>query len=127
MCRLEGWRRPHPARADRFHALRANGTLQKAGGTGPARACDPAQQGRGLPGAGSNKKILHPGLLDLKDHYFERDFEDAILRELEMFLLELGAGFSFVARQKRINSMAKTSISISCSTTGSSSGWWSSI
>jgi YhcG PDDEXK nuclease domain len=32
----------------------------------------------------------------------ERDFEDAILRELEMFLLELGAGFSFIARQKRI-------------------------
>lgn len=40
--------------------------------------------------------------LDLKDHYLERDVEDAILRELEMFLLELGAGFSFVARQKRI-------------------------
>ena len=32
----------------------------------------------------------------------EKDFEDAILRELEMFLLELGAGFSFIARQKRI-------------------------
>ena len=40
--------------------------------------------------------------LDLKDRYIERDFEDAILRELEMFLLELGAGFSFIARQKRI-------------------------
>ena len=40
--------------------------------------------------------------LDLKDHYLERDLEDAILRELELFLLELGAGFSFVARQKRI-------------------------
>ena len=40
--------------------------------------------------------------LDLKDRYLERDFEDAILRELELFLLELGAGFSFVARQKRI-------------------------
>lgn len=40
--------------------------------------------------------------LELKDHYLERDFEDAILRELELFLLELGAGFSFVSRQKRI-------------------------
>ena len=39
--------------------------------------------------------------LDLQDHYMEKDFEDAILRELEMFLLELGAGFSFSARQKR--------------------------
>jgi len=40
--------------------------------------------------------------LDLKDQYIEKDFEDASLRELEMFLLELGAGFSFIARQKRI-------------------------
>jgi len=40
--------------------------------------------------------------LGLKDRYLEKDLEDAILRELELFLLELGAGFSFVARQKRI-------------------------
>ena len=40
--------------------------------------------------------------LGLADRFLERDFEDAILRELESFLLELGAGFSFVARQKRI-------------------------
>ena len=40
--------------------------------------------------------------LELKDRYLERDLEDAILRELETFLLEMGAGFSFVARQKRI-------------------------
>ena len=31
----------------------------------------------------------------------EKDLEDAIFRELKSFLLELGAGFSFVARQKR--------------------------
>ena len=40
--------------------------------------------------------------LELEDRYLERDLEDAILRELELFLLELGAGFSFIARQKRI-------------------------
>lgn len=40
--------------------------------------------------------------LGLKDRYLEKDLEDAILRELENFLLELGAGFTFVARQKRI-------------------------
>ncbi len=40
--------------------------------------------------------------LGIKDRFLERDVEDAILRELEAFLLELGAGFSFVARQKRI-------------------------
>lgn len=40
--------------------------------------------------------------LGLKDRYLEKDLEDAILRELENFLLELGAGFTFVARQKRL-------------------------
>jgi len=40
--------------------------------------------------------------LDLTDHYLEKDLEDAILRDLESFLLELGAGFTFIARQKRI-------------------------
>ncbi len=40
--------------------------------------------------------------LGLQDRYLEKDLEDAILRELENFLLELGAGFSFIARQKRI-------------------------
>ncbi|MCB2001514.1 MAG: DUF1016 family protein [Rhodoferax sp.] len=42
------------------------------------------------------------GFLGLQDRYLEKDLEDAILRELESFLLELGAGFSFVARQRRI-------------------------
>jgi predicted nuclease of restriction endonuclease-like (RecB) superfamily len=40
--------------------------------------------------------------LELNDHYVEKDLEDAILRELEQFLLELGAGFTFIARQKRL-------------------------
>ncbi len=42
------------------------------------------------------------GFLGLKDRYFEKDVEDAIIRELECFILELGVGFTFVARQKRI-------------------------
>jgi len=40
--------------------------------------------------------------LGLKDTYSEKDLETAILRELEAFILELGVGFSFVARQKRM-------------------------
>lgn len=40
--------------------------------------------------------------LGLTDSYSEKDLEDAILREIEKFLLELGAQFAFVARQKRI-------------------------
>ncbi len=49
--------------------------------------------------------LKDPYILDflgLNDRYLERDLEDAILREIEQFLLELGAGFTFVARQKRI-------------------------
>jgi len=40
--------------------------------------------------------------LGLKDTFSEKDLENAILKELENFLLELGVGFTFVARQKRI-------------------------
>ncbi len=49
--------------------------------------------------------LKDPYILDflgLKDRHLEKDLEDAILRELENFLLELGAGFTFVARQKRL-------------------------
>ncbi len=40
--------------------------------------------------------------LGLKGAFQEKDLEAAILRELEAFIMELGAGFTFVARQKRI-------------------------
>ena len=40
--------------------------------------------------------------LELNDRYLEKDLEDAILRDIEQFLLELGSGFTFIARQKRI-------------------------
>jgi predicted nuclease of restriction endonuclease-like (RecB) superfamily len=38
----------------------------------------------------------------LKDTYSEKSLEDAILREIEQFILELGSGFTFVERQKRM-------------------------
>lgn len=40
--------------------------------------------------------------LGLKDTYAEKDLEAAILREIESFILELGVGFAFIARQKRM-------------------------
>ena len=42
-------------------------------------------------------------LLGLQGAFSERDLESAILREIEGVLLELGAGFTFVARQKRMS------------------------
>lgn len=46
-----------------------------------------------------------PYLLDflgLRDAYAERDLEEAIVHDLESFLLEVGNGWAFVARQKRM-------------------------
>lgn len=40
--------------------------------------------------------------LDLKDGFTEKDLENAILAELERFILELGSDFAFMGRQKRI-------------------------
>jgi hypothetical protein len=50
--------------------------------------------------------IKDPYILDflgLKDVYSESELEEALIRHLEDFLLELGAGFSFVGRQKTIH------------------------
>lgn len=38
--------------------------------------------------------------LGLKDTYSEKDLENAILAELEKFILEMGSDFAFLARQK---------------------------
>ena len=40
--------------------------------------------------------------LGLRDTYSEQDLESALLEEIESFLLELGTGFAFIERQKRI-------------------------
>ncbi len=40
--------------------------------------------------------------LGLKNTYSELDLEAAIIKEIENFILELGVGFAFVARQKRM-------------------------
>jgi hypothetical protein len=52
-----------------------------------------------------NLIMRDPYILDflgLRDTWQESDLEAAIIREMESFLLELGVGFTFVARQKRI-------------------------
>lgn len=41
--------------------------------------------------------------LPANEHYYESELEQALIDHLQKFLLELGRGFSFVARQKHIN------------------------
>ena len=69
----------------------------------------------GVPPVSEKDDILNPSSiihdpyvleflgLPEKDVYFENDLEQALLDHLQSFLLELGRGFSFVARQKRIS------------------------
>lgn len=51
------------------------------------------------------EEIKHPlvlEFLDLKDEYSETDLEDALIRHLETFLLELGGDLAFIGRQRRL-------------------------
>ena len=58
-----------------------------------------------LSGLSPDDHIRDPFVLEflnLKDEYSESDLEQALIQELERFLLELGNDFAFVARQKRL-------------------------
>jgi predicted nuclease of restriction endonuclease-like (RecB) superfamily len=53
----------------------------------------------------AEEEIKNPYVLEflnLRDDYAENELEEALVRHLEAFLLELGNDFTFVARQKRI-------------------------
>lgn len=101
MCRIEGW-------SVRTLASRIDSMLYER----TALSRKPEALVRQELAALRSKAELTPALvlkdpyvldfIGLADRYVEHDLEDAILRELEAFLLELGAGFSFVARQKRL-------------------------
>jgi predicted nuclease of restriction endonuclease-like (RecB) superfamily len=63
------------------------------------------QQARPADAVAVQDEVRDPYLLEflnLKDEYSESELEEALIRHLEWFLLEMGAGFTFVARQKRI-------------------------
>lgn len=66
-----------------------------------------AKGARKKPGdaASPEEEIKDPYVLEflgLKDEYSETEIEEALIRHLESFLLELGGDFTFVARQKRL-------------------------
>ncbi len=61
-----------------------------------------------VPKGDYEKIIKDPYVLEFldlppNDHYYESDLEQALINHLQKFLLELGRGFSFVARQKHFN------------------------
>ena len=101
MCRIEGW-------STRMLRQKIDGMLYErtALSKKPAKLIE-----RELRALRAEDKLTpdlvfkDPYVLDflgLQDTYSEKDLEAALLREIERFLLELGAGFAFVERQKRI-------------------------
>ncbi len=53
----------------------------------------------------AEEEIKNPYILEflgLKDEYSENDLEEALIKHLENFLLELGGDFAFIGRQKRL-------------------------
>ncbi len=101
MCRVEGW-------SVRTLRKKVDSMLFER----TAISKKPAEVARAELDSLRSKDLITPDMvfkdpyfldfLGLNDRYLEKDLEDAILREMELFLLELGAGFTFVARQKRI-------------------------
>ena len=101
MCRVEGW-------STRTLQAKINGMLYERTALSKKPALLIEQELAAL----RTEDRLTPDLvfkdpyvldfLGLRDTYSEKDLESALLREIERFLLELGAGFAFVERQKRI-------------------------
>ena len=101
MCRLEKW-------SVRTLRAKINGMLfERTTLSGKAEAVIDAEIAslRAADQLTPDLIFRDPYLLDflgLHDGYSEANLEDAIIREMESFLLELGAGFAFVSRQKRM-------------------------
>lgn len=101
MCRIEGW-------STRVLTQKIDGMLYERTALSKKPERFIKQELAALRDQGAVTPALvfqDPYMLDfleLADTYSEKDLESAILREIERFLLELGSGFAFVERQKRI-------------------------
>ncbi|MFN7936822.1 MAG: PDDEXK nuclease domain-containing protein [Bryobacteraceae bacterium] len=63
------------------------------------------RKGVAVERGGADDEIRDPFVLEflnLKDEYSESDLEEALIGDLERFLMELGNHFAFIARQRRL-------------------------
>lgn len=100
MCHIEGW-------STRVLADKVSGMVYER----TSLSAEPEECIRRQLAALSQKGEVTPALvfqdpyrldfLDLAETFSERELEAAIMREMERFLDELGAGFTFLGRQKR--------------------------
>ena len=92
--------RPAARPPDRHAVLRADPPLPQQGRHAPQGR--EARPGDALTPEEEIKDPFVLEFLDLKDEYSESDLEEALIRHLETFLLELGNDFTFVGRQRRL-------------------------
>jgi predicted nuclease of restriction endonuclease-like (RecB) superfamily len=101
MCRIEGWSTRALEKKIRSMLFERTALSRKPAKLAEMELKQLREQDRLTP----DLVFRDPYLLDflgLKDTYAEKDLEAAILREMEAFILELGVGFAFLARQKRM-------------------------
>ena len=101
MCRIEGWNTRTLEKKIQSMLFERTALSRKPGKLAEMELKALREEDRLTP----DLVFRDPYLLDflgLKDTYAEKDLEAAILREMESFILELGVGFAFLERQKRI-------------------------
>jgi len=99
--------------AQKWSTRTLNGQIDKMLFERTAIAQEPEKQiEQALEELRNNEQPLNPDLffkntyvldfLGLKSTYSEKELEDALIAHIEQFILELGDGFAFIERQKRI-------------------------
>src|SRR4029079_12572577 len=89
--------RPESRMMGNYQVRFGGGRMEKGAAGSPSLL---THDGLTNPGISRDLASRLPDFLQLQDSYSEKDLEAAILREIEAFILELGVGFTFVARQK---------------------------
>ena len=103
MCRVERWSTRTSCRnASTVMLFERTALSKKPAEARSSRSSPPCATRTGSRPTSSSAIPYVLDFLGLRDTYSEKDLETALLREIERFLLELGAGFAFVERQKRI-------------------------
>ncbi len=106
-CAEEGWSvRELRRQIERRTYERASLASVQIPSSGESTLLNPKGSTSATPASDATRRVFKdPYFLDflgLRPGHDEADLEAAILRELEAFILELGRGFAFVERQKRM-------------------------
>jgi predicted nuclease of restriction endonuclease-like (RecB) superfamily len=95
-----GW--THPQLDRQIQSLFYERTLLSKNKTGMLAKGQVAERADAVSAEEALKDPFILEFLSLKDEYSELELEEALIKQLETFLLELGGAFTFVGRQRRL-------------------------